>query len=146
MRACIIYIWKIFDEILKEIVELETNVLKNQSLFSPDGRCFASNKLPIDPIDSLILHRENITNYVLKKLSLIFNTLSVKNQLSFDSLYPIFVKTHSLTKLIVAQSFSLTITSKTNNEYYSYNTIVLPAALSIDAFENITPRQFLCNG
>lgn len=99
-----------------------------------------------DPIDSLILHRENIPSYVLKKLSLIFNTLSVKNQLSFDSLYPIFVKTHSLTKLIVAQSFSLTITSKTNNEYYSYNTIVLPAALSIDAFENITPRQFLCNG
>lgn len=57
MRACIMYIWKIFDEILKEIVKLEQNVLKNQSLFSPDYRCFASNKLAIDPIDSLTAYR-----------------------------------------------------------------------------------------
>lgn len=28
------YIWKIFDEILKKIIKLEKNVLKNQSLFS----------------------------------------------------------------------------------------------------------------
>lgn len=32
MRACIIYTWKIFDEILKEIVKLEknTNMLKRK--------------------------------------------------------------------------------------------------------------------
>lgn len=98
MRACIMYIWKIFDEILKEIVKLKQNVLKNQSLFSPDYRCSASNKLAIDQtINSLILHtgEGNITNYELKKLSLILNTVSVErtNQIRFS--LPDLLKTHS---------------------------------------------------
>lgn len=109
MRACIMYIWKIFDEILKEIVKLEQNVLKNQSLFSPDYRCFASNKLAIDPIDSLILHtgEGNITNYELKKLSLILNTVSMERTNQIRLSLPDLLKTHSPMSEIVLQLVSI---------------------------------------
>lgn len=128
MRACIMYIWKIFDEILKEIVKLEKNVLKKtRAYFLPIIGVSHRTSCRIDPIDSLILHTENITSY--KKLSLILSTLSVERTNRFRFSLPDLCEKRILTSetncSTINDIFFDHIMGKGSNEHYSYNTIYI---------------------